>query len=139
MIGLPPATVELTDAQVVVWGMTEVPADSRLQAALAMVDAIARAELLKYIRAGVASLALDVQTGAGQELARVDAEVAKGLLPGLAPPRHAWHKVRRGDEMVLRLYARLTVDREVAARAIAAALARPDGDALARRALEIVK
>jgi hypothetical protein len=47
-------TVEVTGSTVTVWGLTEVPDGSRMQMALAGVDAITRSELLKAVQVRVA-------------------------------------------------------------------------------------
>jgi len=48
-------TVEVTGSTVTVWGLTEVPDGSRMQMALAGVDAITRSELLKSVQVRVPS------------------------------------------------------------------------------------
>jgi len=141
--GRPAATVGGEGENLVAWASTEVPGNSRLQAALAMVDAIVRAELLKAVQVGVASVeTVDASSGAGgDKLAASSAasEVAKGLLPNLPIPQHAWLKVRRDNAEILRLYARLEVNRAAVTTAVQQALSkRPDSADLAERAMQRV-
>jgi len=56
------ATVSVTADRVVVWGVTEVPDGSRMQMALAGVDAITRAELLKAIEVRVSGVVTSVES-----------------------------------------------------------------------------
>ena len=141
--GRPSATVKQEGPNLVTWASTEVPGDSRLQAALAMVDAIVRSELLKAVQVGVASVeTVDASAGSGGEKLSITssaAEVAKGLLPKLPLPQHAWLKVRRDGAEVLRLYARLEVNRTTVTTAVQEALSkRPDSADLAERAMQRV-
>ena len=138
--GRPAATVRLEGANLVAWASTEVPGGSRLQAALAMVDVLVRSELLKVLRVNVAAVDTVVASadGGSETIAAssVASELAHGVLPKLPLPRHAWLKVRRDGKEVLRLYARLDVERGALAAALREALAgHPDGAAVADRAL----
>lgn len=108
------ATVAVTADTVTVWGITEVPDGSRLQMALAGVDAITRAELLKVVEVRVTSTETDVESSDPRHRALTleTVEAVDGVLDRAAPMPHGWARVRRGDEVVLRLWARLEVPRE---------------------------
>ena len=141
--GRPAATVKQEGSNLVAWASTEVPGNSRMQAALAMVDAIVRAELLKAVQVGVASVeTADASSDAGadkQAASSAASEVAKGLLPKLPIPQHAWLKVRRDNAEILRLYARLEVNRAAVTTAVQEAFSkRPDSAGLAERAMQRV-
>jgi hypothetical protein len=88
----------------------EVPPDSRLQAAYAAVDANARAALLELVGVHVASLMSDE----GERVSEHVVAYVRGRLPSTGLVRHGW--VREGA--VLRVYGRLTVPRDVLARAV---------------------
>lgn len=137
---LPAATVTRTADRLIAIGQTEVPASSRLQAALALVDAVARAELVTALRSGIASLELDRQAQeagrATQSIEVITAQAAHGLLPGLAPARHGWQKVRRGGEEVLRLWSRVEAGRAEVEQSVAKALPGEAPEVRARRAVE---
>jgi hypothetical protein len=108
------AAVAVTANTITVWGITEVPDGSRLQMALAGVDAITRAELLKAVEVRVISVETDVESSdpSHRSLTLETVEAVDGVLPRAAPMPHGWARVRRGDEVVLRLWARLEVSRE---------------------------
>lgn len=103
-------TIRLEGDTLVVTGMSEVPGDSRLQAAYAMVDAITRSELAKSIAVHVVSLDTDRSTGSGETaIAMYQAEATRALLPLLPQAAHGWQKVRQADGVILRLFGRLRV------------------------------
>ncbi|MBS2024856.1 MAG: hypothetical protein JST92_20865 [Deltaproteobacteria bacterium] len=136
---LPQATVETKGDLLIAYGQTEVPGDSRLQAALALADAVARAELLAAVRTGLATLTIDTQEKSGDsEKQRVEvftAQVAKGLLPALPLPKRGWQKVKRDGKVILRLWSRIEAPREAVQHAVAVALDTVDS---AKRAAEAV-
>jgi hypothetical protein len=106
-------TVKVTPSTITVWGMTEVPDGSRRQTALAGVDAIARAELLKVVEVRVAEVVTDVDsTDPRRRSITMDTmEAVHGVVASVGPLPHGWARVRRGGEIVLRLWARLEVPR----------------------------
>jgi hypothetical protein len=108
------ATVAVTADTITVWGITEVPDGSRLQMALAGVDAITRSELLKAVEVRVTSTETDVESNdpSRRSLKLQTIEAVDGVLPRATPMPHGWARVRRGDDVVLRLWARLEVSRE---------------------------
>jgi hypothetical protein len=106
---MPAGNVQVLPASLVVWGMTEVPVGSRMQAAEAMVDAITRAELLKLVRVGVASLELDVESGSRREIEVSTVEAVQAKLPSATVIQHGWQQ----DGDLLRLVGRLEVSREL--------------------------
>ncbi|MGC9983080.1 MAG: hypothetical protein ABSF35_05530 [Polyangia bacterium] len=128
------AKVLVTADRVSVWGMTEVPDGSRMQMALAGVDAITRSELLKSIEVRVSGVVTSVEsTDPSRRSVVVESvEAVSGALSETGPLPHGWARVRRGDKVVLRLWARLDVARIVLESAIRAAVARAgQGDASA--------
>ena len=132
---LPDPSVTRDDVQLVAFALAEVPGDSRLQAALAIADAQARAELLKAVRVGIAS-ALSAHTdGASQTVNQATAEVASGVLPALPPPSHSWRKIERDGAVVLQVFSRVTADRKAVDAALSKALADPE---LAQRAAALI-
>ena len=106
--GPPERTLALIGDEVQAWGFSEVPPKSRLQAALALSDANARAELIKYVKVKVTDSLKANSTLASEEIEMRTQEVAKGLLPALPPPQHGWRKLQRGEEVVLQVWSRLT-------------------------------
>lgn len=120
------ATVSVTADRVVVWGVTEVPDGSRMQVALAGVDAITRSELLKAIEVRVSGVVTSVESSdpAGRSVVVETVEAVSGALNQAGPLPHGWARLRRGDKIVLRLWARLDVPRTTLESAIRAAVAR---------------
>jgi hypothetical protein len=106
-------TVTVTNGIITVWGMTEVPDGSRMQMAFAGVDAITRAELLKVVQVRVAEVVTDVDsTDPGRRSITMETvEVVDGVVAKTGPLPHGWARVRRGGEIVIRLWARLEVPR----------------------------
>ena len=120
------ASVSVTADKVVVWGVTEVPDGSRMQMALAGVDAITRSELLKAIQVRTAGIVTSVESSDPSRQAVVveTVEAVSGALSQAGPLPHGWARLRQGDRIVLRLWARLEVPRSMLENAIQAALAR---------------
>jgi hypothetical protein len=137
--GAPPATLRFVGDDVEAFAQTEVPGDSRLQAALAMVDALVRAELLKSIQVGVAAVDTATQTSSANTQAQASssaaAEAVKGVLPKLPLPEHGWVKVKRDGAVLLRLHARIKVARATIAGALQGAV----GGELAARAMSEIE
>jgi hypothetical protein len=106
--------MQVTASQVSVWGITEVPADSRLQVALDGVDAITRSELLAAIEVRVSEVVTSVDsTDPSQRSVVVQtSEAVSGVLARGAPLPHGWARIRRGDQVILRIWARLDVARD---------------------------
>ncbi len=95
------------------WAQSEVPGSSRLQAALALVDALARAELLKIVQVDLTATA-EVRSSSdnGRESGSASfatLEKARGVVAQAAPPQHAWVKLKRDGALILRVYARAAV------------------------------
>jgi hypothetical protein len=109
-LAAPPASTTIVEGgALIAWAQSEVPGDSRLPAALAMVDGLARAELLKALRAELTATSVVVASGEQQSASFAVAERARGALAQASPPQHAWIKVRRGGVILLRVYARASV------------------------------
>jgi hypothetical protein len=125
--GPPSATVVAEGEEIVAYGFAEVPAKSRMQAAEALANAKARSELLAMVRAGVADVQRDFQSNDSQQVERITAQVASGVLPGLSPARHGWRTLQRdGDAPVLQVWSRLTAKRSALFEALAKAFASKD-------------
>jgi hypothetical protein len=127
---MPARNIEVLEDALVAWGMTEVPAGSRMQAALAMVDAITRAELLKFVRVGVGSMQVDVEVVDGtvthQQIEVITAEVVQARLPAATLIQHGWER----DDTVLRLVGRLEVTRELFRDTLAESMPPAQADAV---------
>jgi hypothetical protein len=122
---VPQASVTTAGGTVVVWGLSEVPGASRLQAALALADAAARAELLASVQVGVASLLRSTgstEVDGAAVLESVTAQVSRGLLPALPPPVHGWRKVQRGPTEVLIVAARISADKSAVRESVEASI-----------------
>jgi hypothetical protein len=106
-------TVTVGNGIITVWGMTEVPDGSRMQMAFAGVDAITRAELLKVVQVRVAEVVTDVDsTEPGRRSITMETvEAVDGVVAKTGPLPHGWARVRKGDAVVIRLWARLDVPR----------------------------
>jgi hypothetical protein len=119
-------TVAVTADTVVVWGIAEVPDGSRMQMALAGVDAITRSELLKAIEVRVSGVVTSVESSdpARRSVVVETVEAVSGALSKAGPLPHGWARIRQGDKIVLRLWARLDVPRTMLEGAIHAAVAR---------------
>lgn len=148
---VPVSAVHTEGESVIAWGLSEVPGASRLQAALALADAAARAELVASVKVGVASLfrsaGSTTQSGQGEQvvLEKLTAQVASGLLPALPPAQHGWRKVKRGDLEVLIVASKLTAQKRAVQESVEASLwaaqqkeggSQEAPDVAARRALE---
>ncbi len=106
----PPAQTVVRSAEAVhAFGFSEVPPQSRLQAALALADANARAELVKLVRARITDQYAEHATEKSEEIERRTKEIASGLLPALAPPQHGWRRIDRDGEQVLQVWARVSI------------------------------
>jgi hypothetical protein len=106
----PPAQTVVTEGEeVAVFGFSEVPPKSRLQAALALADANARAELIKLVRVQVEDSLKSRSTATQEEIESRTREVAKSALPALSPAQHGWRRLKRGDGQVLQVWSRLTL------------------------------
>jgi hypothetical protein len=119
-VSLDDTNVTITDSTVTVWGVIEVPDGSRLQATYAGVDAIARAELLKLIRVRVADVMVSIDSTDPLRRAAHEhtVEVVGGALRHAGTPRHGWERVLRGEQIMLRVWARLRVPRAELERAL---------------------
>ena len=84
-----------------------------MQAAFAGVDAITRSELLKAVEVRVAEVVTDVDsTDPNRRAITVETfEAVDGVLARGGPLPHGWARIRRGDAVVIRLWARLEVPR----------------------------
>ena len=145
---IPAASIQRTNGEVVAWGLTEVPGDSRLQAALALVDANVRAELLSAIRVGIAS-SLEVNTSSSttrdaqaapqsresQQVVERIVQTTAGLLPSLAPIQHGWRKIRRDGVVVLQLCARIVAPEEALVASLRSSMPGAEDPAARARAL----
>jgi hypothetical protein len=120
------SVVTVNSSTVAVLGLTEVPEGSRWQMALAGVDAITRSELLKAVQVRVSSVEADVESTdpAQRSIAIETVEAVDGVLAHAGPMTHGWARVRRGDEIVVRLWARLEVPRVTVEGAVRAVLER---------------
>ena len=109
----PPATSIAKEAtEIAAYGFSEVPGDSRLQAALALADANARAELVKYARVRVTDSLKSLSTESSEQIETRTKEMAHGLLPVLALPRHGWRKLKRDGEVVLQVWSRISIPQD---------------------------
>jgi hypothetical protein len=125
----PPTTVVVDDDSVSAWGVTEVADGSRLQLAYSGADAIARAELLKTVRVRITSVLVDVSNSHAQrQLVAVTMESVSGTFDRAGPLPHGWARVRRGDDVVLRVWAKLRVPRAALTAALQAPVADAGGD-----------
>jgi hypothetical protein len=115
---MPAANVTVGRDAIVVWAVTELPGNSRMQAAHAAIDAITRAELLKHLEVRVASGMADVASDELQRIKLVTAEAVRGRLAGSVPIEHGWVKLRRPDRIVLKLVARMVVPKTVLEKAV---------------------
>jgi hypothetical protein len=115
--------VQITEHSVSTWGLLEVPDGSRMQAAYAGVDAIARAELLKLIRVRVAGemVSIDSTDPARRDAYERTVEVVAGSLRRAGTTEHGWERVQQGSTVILRIWSRLTVPRADVEAALQAA------------------
>lgn len=120
------APLTVTADTITAWGITEVPDGSRMQMAFAGVDAITRAELLKAIQVRVVGVTTDVESTdpARRSLTVETVEVVDGVLARGGPLPHGWARVRRGTNVVLRVWARLEVPRASVETAVRSVLER---------------
>ncbi len=145
---IPAATIQRAKGEIVAWGLAEVPGDSRLQAALALVDANVRAELLSSIRVGITS-SLETSTTSvatrdasgraqsheSQQVIEHVVQATAGMLPALAPIQHGWRKVRRDGVVILQLCARIVAPEETLVASLRSSLPATDDAAARARAL----
>lgn len=127
----PERSLEVTPDVVHVWGVSEVPDGSRLQLALSGVDAITRSELLKAVRVRVQAVMQDVESDDPERrsISLRTTESVAGVLDRAGPLPHGWARVQRGQNVVLRLWARLTLPRSELEAALRGALASSSADA----------
>ena len=103
-VELPSPNVILEGADVLAWGRVEVPSDARLTAAKSMAEAVARAELAKFLRVRVESSMRDDSASDGrQAIELVTTEVSEGALPGGRAPAYGWRRTAAGLTVVARV------------------------------------
>jgi hypothetical protein len=114
-------TVQMTEHSVSTWGLLEVPDGSRLSAAYAGADALARAELLKLVRVRVAGemVSVDSSDPARRDAYEHTVEQVSGTVRSAGTLAHGWARVRREARVFLRVCSRLTVPRAQLAAALA--------------------
>jgi hypothetical protein len=117
--GPPAQTTVVEGDQVTAFGFTEVPPKSRLQAAYAISDANARAEIVKLVRVQVTDALKAHSTESSEEIETLTREVAKGLLPALPQAEHGWRRLKRGDEVVLQVWSRIALARSQLKKVVA--------------------
>ena len=106
----PPATsIAKEGAEIAAYGFSEVPGDSRLQGAFAISDAGARAELVKYARVRIVDSLKSHSTESAEQIETRTQELAHGLVPHVGVPEHGWRKLKRGGEVVLQVWSRITL------------------------------
>lgn len=111
------------------YGLTEVPAGSRLQAAYVMADAQARAELARLVEVRITSTLAARFTEDQTEVRRTCLERARASLPGLAATAHGARSA--SDGRTLTVAARIDVPPEVVRTWLAPAFGTaPDAAAL---------
>ena len=120
------AVVEVTARAITVWGTSEVPDGSRMQMAFAGVDAITRSELLKVLQVRILSVVTDVESTdpARRSITDETFEAVNGVLAHAGPMPHGWARVRRGNETLIRIWARLEVPRATLETAVRSLLER---------------
>jgi hypothetical protein len=111
LAGPPAQTIENGETLVVAWGFAEVPPKSRMQAAYALTDANARAELVKLVRVQVEDSLKSNSTATTEEIETRTREAAHGVLPAISPAQHGWRRLKRGGEQVLQVWSRIALDR----------------------------
>jgi len=109
LAGPPTQTVAKEAAEIAAYGFSEVPGNSRLQAALALADANARAELVKHARTRIEDSLKSHSTESSEQIEALTRELSHGLLPALELPQHGWRKLKRGSEIVLQVWARVSI------------------------------
>ncbi|MGZ6142296.1 MAG: hypothetical protein ACXWLM_03105 [Myxococcales bacterium] len=109
LAGPPAQTVAEEGADVAAFGFSEVPPKARLQAAFALSDAVARAEIVKLVRVRVEDSLKARETLTAQQIESRTTEVAHGLLPALSIAQHGWRRIKRGDETVLQVWSRVAL------------------------------
>jgi len=116
-------TVRISDTTVSTWGLLEVPDGSRLEAAYAGADAIARAELLKLIRVRVAGVMVSVDSTdpARRAASEYTVEAVQGTLRRAGSIQRGWARVRQDARLSLRVWSQLTVPRADVQAALQAA------------------
>jgi hypothetical protein len=94
--------------------------------ARAGVDAITRSELLKAVQVRVASVVTDVESAdpARRSITDETYEAVDGVLAHAGPMPHGWARVRRGNDTVIRIWARLEVPRATLETAVRSLLER---------------
>jgi len=126
-VSLEEKKVIITDTTVGVWGVIEVPDGSRMQATYAGVDAITRAELLKLIRVRIQAemVSVDSTDPARRDAYEHTVESVAGSLRGAGEKAYGWERVQRGEQVILRVWSRLSVPRADVDAALQAARAQP--------------
>jgi hypothetical protein len=107
LAGPPERTIAKEEAELAAYGFSEVPGDSRLQAAFALADANARAELVKYARVRVQDSLKSLSTESSEQIETRTKEMSSGFLSVLSLPQHGWRKLKRGSEVVLQVWSRI--------------------------------
>ncbi|MBN1961963.1 MAG: hypothetical protein JW841_13540 [Deltaproteobacteria bacterium] len=113
------ATIIIDDNNITVFGAIEVPGNSRLQAAFAMIDAVTRAELAKAVAVSIVSLEIDVQSDTAKpKITNLQSETTNIFTAKFSPMQRAWQRIQRGDENILALRAKTQISRKIFDQAV---------------------
>lgn len=107
--GPPAQTTQEQGEDVLAYGFTEVPPKSRLQAAYALADANARAEIVKLVRVKVTDSLKARETLTSAEIETRTTEAARGILPALSLAQHGWRRIDRDGVRVLQVWSRISI------------------------------
>jgi len=90
-VRMPSRTVDIESESIVAWGSVQVPVWSRLSAAQAMAEAMARAELSRYIHVRVTSFMRDETRSSEQaRLVQITETMTRSALPSGASTETGW-------------------------------------------------
>ena len=108
---LPAKTIEITADTITVWATVEAAGKVRKQALSAALDALLRAELVKYVEVSVASYMKDFQDTNGQQIDRITVELIRAKYHGFGHIERGLQAEKQNEGLVTTMIGRMRISR----------------------------
>jgi hypothetical protein len=117
---MPERTIQVTSETITVWASIEAVGKVRKQVLAAALDALLRAELVKYVRVTVGSLMLDHQGSGLQNIESICFELIRAKYSGTGDIERGWSVKMRNRSPVTTMIGRMQVPKKNIAKLISA-------------------